>query len=90
MKWQELLRHEVRGDTITTSVLRKIPQLKTCPRWDHAVFLGRVRHSLAFASYDGGLVVYEDRIYYVNLSQIEALRPFVRWDLKKRISVIEV
>jgi hypothetical protein len=42
-----------------------------------------------FANYDGGLVKYENRIYYVNRSQIEALRAFVRWDLRKKVTVIQ-
>ena len=41
------------------------------------------------ASYDGGLVNYEGKIYYVNRSQIEALRTYVRWNLRKTITVIE-
>jgi hypothetical protein len=89
MKLQGLLRDKLKGDSITTGALRKIPQLKSCPHWDRATFLGCVRHSLGFVSYDGGLVSYEDRVYYVNRSQIEALRAFVRWNLKKAIRVTD-
>jgi len=88
MKWQEILRGSSSGDTITADMLRKIPHLKTCPYWDRATFLGSVTHQMKFASYDGGLVKYENRIYYVNRSQIEALRPYVRWDLRKKITVV--
>jgi hypothetical protein len=90
MKWQEVLRNQVRGDSISSAVLKKIPQMKDCPRWDHAEFLGTIRYTTPYAAYEGGLVVYENAIYYVNRAQIEALRSFVRWNLKKRISVIEV
>ena len=89
MKWQEILRDSVTGDTIKASTLRKIPHLKTCPYWDRATFLGRISHRLKFANYDGGLVKYDGRIYYVNRSQIEALRSFVHWDLRKNITVME-
>jgi hypothetical protein len=34
-------------------------------------------------------VKYEGRIYYVNRSQIEALRAFVRWNQRKKITVID-
>lgn len=89
MKWQEILRDAITGDTIKASTLRKIPHLKTCPYWDRATFLGRISHRLKFANYDGGLVKYENRIYYVNLSQIEALRPWIRWNVRKSITVID-
>jgi hypothetical protein len=89
LKWQDLLRHSVKHESIKSSNLRKIPHLKTCPYWDRAVFLGRITHRVKLANYDGGLVNYDGRIYYVNMSQIEALRAFVRWDLKKFIHVIE-
>jgi hypothetical protein len=89
MKWQDFLRNTVKGESITAGNLRKIPHLKTCPYWDRAVFMGRVIHRLPFANYDGGLVKYDGRIYYVNRSQIEALSSYIRWDLKKHITVIE-
>jgi hypothetical protein len=89
MKWQEFLRNTVKGECITASSLRKIPHLKTCPYWDRAIFMGRISHRLQFANYDGGLVQYDGRIYYVNRSQIEALSSYIRWDLKKHITVVE-
>jgi hypothetical protein len=67
--------------------LRRIPQLKACPFWDRAVFLGKIAYRVKVANYDGGLVKYDGRIYYVNRSQIEALQAFVHWDLKKNITV---
>jgi len=88
-KWQEILRDEVKGSTIRLAVLRRVPQMKDCPRWDLAEFLGCVSHRLQFASYDGGLVKYDGRLYYVSKAQIEALRPFVRWNTKKTIAVLE-
>ena len=89
MKWQDYLKNAVNEETIRASSLRKIPHLKSCPYWDRAVFIGRVNHRLRFANYDGGLVKYDGRIYYVNRSQIEALNRFVHWNLKKQITVLE-
>jgi len=88
-KWQDVLRNSVTNETIRASSLRRIPQLKACPFWDRAVFLGRIAHKVKVANYDGGLVKYDGRIYYVNRSQIEALRGFVHWDLKKNITVTD-
>ncbi len=89
MKWQEVLRNSVKAETIRAGSLRKIPQLKNCPHWDRAVFLGCISFSIGFANYDGGLVKYDNRIYYVNRSQMEALRPWVRWDLRKQVTVVK-
>jgi hypothetical protein len=88
-KWQDALRHSVSGETIKASTLRRTPHLKDCPHWERAVFLGRVTYIVKVATYDGGLVEYEGKVYYVSRSQIEALRSFVRWNLRKTISVIE-
>jgi hypothetical protein len=87
IKWQEVLRRSVVSDSIKASSLRKIPHLKSCPYWDQAEFVGRVSYRLAFASYEGGLVRYDGRLYYVNRAQIIALSHYVRWDLKKVITV---
>ena len=89
MKWQDLLKDSVKGNSIKASSLRKIPQLKDCPHWDRAVFLGTISHRVAMATYAGGLVNYDGRIYYVNASQIEALSAFVRWNQRKRITVLD-
>jgi hypothetical protein len=88
-KWQDMLSNAVHKESIKASNLRHIPQLKACPFWDRAVFLGKINHKTGVANYDGGLVKYEGRIYYVNRSQIEALRTFVRWDQRKTIAVID-
>ena len=89
IKWQEILRNSVKGDSIKAAVLRKIPHLKTCPFWEQAEFLGRVFYHVKFATYDGGLVKYDGRIYYVNKGQIQALRAFVHWNTNKVVTVIE-
>ena len=88
-KWQDVLRDSVHKETIKASNLRHIPQLKACPFWDRAVFLGTISHRTKVANYDGGLVKYDGRIYYVNRSQIEALQSYVRWNRRKKITVIE-
>jgi len=83
------MRNSVSVETIRADALSKIPHLKTCPHWDRATFLGWVSCRLQFATYDGGLVKYDNRIYYVNRSQIEALRPWIRWDLRKKVTVAQ-
>jgi hypothetical protein len=89
IKWQEVLKDAVHNDSIRSTHLRKIPQLKDCPAWNEAVFLGRVIFKPQFGSYDGGLVKYGGRLYYVSKAQIEALRPWVKWNTNKILTVIE-
>ncbi len=89
IKWQEVLKDAVQNDSIKASELRKIPHMTDCPRWDLVEFLGSVIHSTKFGSYDGGLVKYAGRLYYVNRAQIEALRPWVRWKTARVIKVTE-
>jgi hypothetical protein len=89
IKWQEILRNTANGETIKASTLRKIPHLKTCPHWERAEFLGRIYFKVKFALYDGGLVKYDGRIYYINSAQIQALRTFIRWNLKRVITVLD-
>jgi len=86
---QNTPRNPISGDKIAASALKKIPHLKTCPYWDRATFLGRISYRFTLASYEGGLVRYDNAIYYVNLSQIEALRPWIYWDMRKKITVID-
>jgi hypothetical protein len=88
-KWQDILKNSVSKETIKASNLRRIPQLKACPYWDRAEFVGRIQYKTKVANYDGGIVKYDGRIYYVNRSQIEALQSFVKWNTRKVISVIE-
>ena len=61
MKWQDVLRNSVSKESIKASTLRKIPQLKACPYWERAVFLGTLTYKLKFANYDGGLVKYDGK-----------------------------
>ncbi len=80
---------DAKGEAIRASTLRKIPHLKTCPAWDEAEFMGRIFHTVNHATYDGALVKYKGTLYYINIAQVHALVKFVRWNLKKAITVID-
>ena len=69
-KWQDVLKNSVSKETIKASNLRRIPQLKACPFWDRAIFMGKISYKSPVANYDGGIVKYDGRIYYVNRSQM--------------------
>jgi len=89
LEWESILRNVRRLGTVRHIELRKIPQLKTCNNWQAVEFLGRVRHTLPHAVYDGGLVLLDDRIYYINAKQIEVVSHFARFrNLGRIISVV--
>lgn len=79
----------MKAATITVNELKGVPHLKACDRWDRATFLGCVSYRLQFANIDGGLVKYGEKLYYVNRSQMEALRPWIRWDMRKNVTVVK-
>ncbi len=90
LEWQSILRDAANLGQVRLAELRKIPQLKTCDNWQHVLFLGRVRHTLPHAVYDGGLVKLQDRIYYINSRQIETVRRFAGFrNLNRVITVVE-
>lgn len=74
--------------SVDSASLRKTPQLVKCPRWDRVEFLGSLNCRTDLATYDGGLVKYEGKLYYVSRAQIESLRGMVRWNVKKRVEVL--
>ncbi len=88
-RWQEILKNSVHNGAIKAGHLRCIPHLKTCRYWDRAVFLGRVYYKLHYCTFDGGLIKYDNRIYYINSAQINALTPYLKWNLSKEITVME-
>ena len=73
--------------SINADTLRTTPQLMDCPHWDQAEFLGCLNYHTERAIYDGALVKYEEKLYYVNKAQIESLRRLHRWNLKKAVTV---
>ena len=89
IKWQEYLRGSIRNGTIRAAELRRIPILKSCPYWDQAEFLASVHYKAPFCVFDGGLVMYDGRLYFVTRSQIRALQPWVRWNLARTVTVVE-
>ena len=90
LEWQSILRDAANLGSVRLMELKRIPQLKTCDNWQRVAFLGRVRHTLPHAVYDGGLVKLEDKIYYINARQIETVRRFARFrNLDRHITVVE-
>ena len=77
-------------ESIKASNLRQIPQLKACPYWDRAVFLGTITYKTRVANYDGGLVKYDgqdllrEQVADRSFAELRSLGPE-----RRRISVME-
>jgi hypothetical protein len=90
IKWQEYLNHSIKNGTLKAAELRRIPVLRSCPYWDRAEYLATVYYKAPFCIFDGGLVRYDGRLYYVTKAQIRALAPWVKWNLDKTVAIIDV
>ncbi|MBN1501099.1 MAG: hypothetical protein JW982_13140 [Spirochaetes bacterium] len=87
MEWEKVLRNSVKDGVIAELHLKKIPVLKNCENWKMVEPIGYVDHQMKFSHYKGLLVLHQDRIYFVSSSTINALSEFIKWDIKKRITV---
>ncbi len=78
-KYEELLRNSIVGNKIKASHLVHIPKMKDCDHWEDATFIGRVKYKFKYSEYDGGLIKYHGRIYYINTKQITPLAQCYKW-----------
>ncbi len=88
-KYEELLRNCVVDNKIKSTHLKHIPKLKACDRWQDVTFLGRVNYSFKHSNYDGGLIKFNSKIYYINAKQIQSLSSYVKWNTENIINVVE-
>lgn len=89
MEWEKLLADSVKDGKIRELYLSKIPQLKTCNNWKEVVPIGLVDHKMKHSHYKGGLVMLNDKIYFVTDKTISALTEFVKFNFRQQIQVLE-
>lgn len=70
--------------------MRKVPVLKTCENWNDVQEVGLVDHKTKYAYYNGILVKYGDRLFYVSEERMQALAPFRKWTSTDKIRVIDL
>ena len=88
IKWEDILRNSIIDNTIKASYLEHLPKLMTCDNWDNAIFIGRVSYQFKITNYEGALVKYDGKLYYINLKQVQAVSNFVKWNTSNIIKVI--
>lgn len=86
--WDEILKNSVVDNQIQSTHLEHMPKMSDCPSWQNAEFLGRVKHSFKYTTFDGGLVRWNGKIYYINSRQLMALSGIYKWNTGNMIRVI--
>lgn len=89
MELETLIERSLTDNEIRELHLYKLPILKTCDNWMAVKELGRVSFQGRHVNYSGALVKYGEKIYYVGDARIEALAPYRKWDMRKKIEVIK-
>ena len=88
MDWQVLLERSLESSQIRELYLYQIPLLKTCGNWNSVQEIGKLEFAGKHANYNGGLVRYGDKIYFITDASISALSAFRKWNFKKKLQVI--
>ena len=88
MQWEKILSDSVEDGKIREVHLSKIPTLKTCENWDRVKPLGLVNHRTKHAHYKGGLILYNEKIYYISDQKIDSLSQWIKWKFPMTLEVI--
>lgn len=89
MEWEKILADSVKDGKIRELHLARIPTLKTVENWDNVKPLGLINHRTKHAYYKGGLVKYNDRIYYISDAKIDSLSQWINWKFPTTIKVTQ-
>lgn len=88
MDWQTIMERHLEDNKVRELHLYQVPLLKTCDNWGAAKELGRIDFKGKHANYNGGLIKYANKIYFIPNARIEALAPYRKWNFKAKIKVI--
>lgn len=88
MDWATLLSRNLENNKVRELHLYKVPVLKACDNWKAVKEIGRIDFKGKHANYNGALVKYAEKIYFLPDARIDALAPYRKWNLKNKISVI--
>lgn len=90
VNWEPVILTLKSDNKIRELYLRNVPVLRNCKNWNDVKEIGLIQHKTKYAYYNGLLVNYGSRLFYVSNEKIEALKPFRSWSKKKSITVIDV
>jgi len=89
LKWEEILRNCVVDNKIKALHLKVIPKMKDCERWQDVLFLGRIHYKFKYTEYNGGLIRFNGKLFYINPRQIQALSNIHKWNISNEIQVVD-
>ena len=88
MDWKELLLRSIENHTIRELYLYQLQILKTCNNWPAVKEIGRVDFKGKHANYNGGIVQYGGKFYFVPDITLQALASYRKWNFKNTIRVL--
>jgi len=88
MNINKLVVDGLKHSRIRELYLYQVPILKTVDDWGAVKEIGKVSFQGKHASYNGGLIEYKGKIYFVKDSTIVALTSFRKWNFKAKIEVV--
>ena len=71
MHWELLLARSIENNNIRELYLYQLPILKTCDNWAAVKEIGRVSFQGKHSNYNGGIVKYAEKLYFVPTSKME-------------------
>ncbi len=88
MEWEKILADSVQDGSIRELHLTRVPTLKTVENWDNVMPIGLIDHRSKHAHYKGGLVKYQEKIYFISDIKIDSLAKWINWKFPTTIKVI--
>ena len=88
MNWELLLARSLEDYNIRELYLYQLPVLKTCNNWPAVKEIGRVIFEGKHSNYNGGIVKYAEKLYFVPAPRLKALAAYRKWNFKKMIKVV--
>ncbi len=88
MEWETILSDTVKDGKIRELHLSRIPVLKTCNNWKNVKPIGWIDHEMTHSHYKGGLVKFNEKIYFVKESTFNAINQYIKFRFLQLIEVI--
>ena len=88
MDWETILSRSIQNYSIRELYLYQFKVLRTCNNWLAVKEVGRVDFKGKHADYNGGIVKYAEKFYFVPDSILQVLTTYRKWNFTKTIKVV--
>ena len=82
------VERDLEDGNIRELYLYKLPVLKTVENWNEVQEVGRIAFKGKHANYNGGLVIFSGRYFFVPDARLNAIASLRKWKFTKTIKVI--